>query len=157
MIGTTRDVLIEREAIRDLIQLSGALIDDERFEEWLALFTPDGRYELFTASPELRGLSPWLNADRAGLAAYLGEMDQRVRYHDRRRHIIAPVRIELQDDGATVESHLAVFRTGPEGHTGCEASGRYIDTLVRRDDGWRIARRRVELDTHIHPGHHVPL
>jgi 3-phenylpropionate/cinnamic acid dioxygenase small subunit len=157
MIGTPSDILIEREAIRDLIQLSGALIDDERFEDWLALFTPDGRYELFTASPELRGLSPWLNVDRPSLAVYLGEMDQRVRYRDQRRHLIAPVRIALQDVGATVESHLAVFRTDPEGRTQCEASGRYVDTLVRRDDGWRIARRRVELDTHIHPGHHVPL
>jgi p-cumate 2,3-dioxygenase subunit beta len=157
MIGSPADMLIEREAIRDLIQRSGALIDDERFEEWLALFTPDGRYELSTASPELRGRSPWLSIDRPGLAAYLGEMDQRVRYRDRRRHLIATVRIEIKGDEATVESHLAVFRTCPAGRTQCEASGRYTDSLVRQDDGWRIAWRRVELDTHIHPGHHVPL
>ena len=152
-----RDVLREREAIRDLIQASGALLDQERFGEWIALFTDDAVYELLSDSPELGQPSPWLDLDRASLAQYLDEIPERVRYRDRRLHLITTIATAVEGDTATADSHVVVFRTGPDGATACEAAGRYHDTLVRRDGQWRIARRRVALDTRVHAGHHVPL
>jgi anthranilate 1,2-dioxygenase small subunit len=150
-------LLLEREAIRELIQRSGALLDQERFDEWLALFAPDAVYEVVTDSPELGGPSAWVNRDRAGIARYLAEMPERVRYRDRRRHLIGTVALEIAGDSATACSHLAVFRTGPDGVTTCEVAGRYDDTFVRVAGEWRVLRRRVELDTRVHAGNHVPL
>ncbi|HZR99811.1 MAG TPA: nuclear transport factor 2 family protein [Chloroflexota bacterium] len=150
-------LLAQREAIRDLIQASGALLDQERFADWIALFAADGVYELASDSPELGQPSPWLDLDRASLAQYLAEMGERVRYRDRRLHLIATISVQIEGDTATAESHVVVFRTGPEGATHCDAAGRYHDTLVRQAGQWRLARRRVTLDTRVHPGHHVPL
>jgi p-cumate 2,3-dioxygenase beta subunit len=42
------DATVTRDAIEEFVYLEAALIDDRRFEEWRALFTPDGRYLIVT-------------------------------------------------------------------------------------------------------------
>ena len=57
--------------------------------------------------------------------------------------------IDFSDGGdrADVLSGFAVFRTDIDGRTEVYAVGNYADTLRRTDDGWRIATRRVIVET----------
>lgn len=50
------------------------LLDDERFDEWLAMCTQDVSYSIRTYSPEIRREMTWLKHDRAGLEQMLSTM-----------------------------------------------------------------------------------
>jgi hypothetical protein len=70
------------------------------------------------------------------------------RSFQRRWHLGANVIVKVSDDTAEVESHCqagAVSIDGPVETTNL-FGGRYLDTLVRADDGWRIRRRSFVLD-----------
>ena len=56
------------DAVKDLIYQSCLVMDDERFDEYLALCTEDYQYKVTAYSPELRKEMVWLEQSRTDLA-----------------------------------------------------------------------------------------
>ena len=54
--------LFDREAIRDLIQETAALLDNENFDGWLELFAVQSVYEITAYSPEIKDSMSWWNS-----------------------------------------------------------------------------------------------
>ena len=63
------------------------------------------------------------------------------------KHIIVDPRITLDGDRASVVSYFLRVEPKHDGPTQIVASGRYLDRLVRSDDGsWRFEERIAEID-----------
>jgi ketosteroid isomerase-like protein len=64
----------------------------------------------------------------------------------RSQHLIGNVHPVVDGDAATSECYLQAqhVQAGTPGGDTFIVAGRYSDELVRTDDGWRIARRRLE-------------
>lgn len=134
----------------------GALLDLGQYEEWLALFDEECRYQVL----------PRENAD-AGLAAALVFCDSRAMLEDRLRalqeankynlhtdrHLVGLPRIlraearGLPRGEVEVEAPFAVFQTDQEGGTILFATGLYRDRLVTKRGALRIRDKLVLLDT----------
>ena len=109
-------------------------IDDDRLEDWPALFTEDGKYRIATAENEARGLPlPVLSCDsRAMLRDRIQSLRHANIYEPQSyRHIVASILLEELDENRvkSVASFL-VIRIMQDGATMVFASGRYLDRIV---------------------------
>jgi anthranilate 1,2-dioxygenase small subunit len=109
-------------------------IDDDRLEDWPALFTEDGKYRIATAENEARGLPlPVLSCDsRAMLRDRVQSLRHANIYEPQSyRHIISSIVLEKLDEKRvkSVASFL-VIRIMQDGATMVFASGRYLDRIV---------------------------
>ena len=125
-----------REQIRDTIARYAHCVDGGRFDDLVALFTPDGVLEV-EGEPAHRGrdaIRAFVTGTGRDLAAGTGA--PRIRHH------VSNVLIETESpDRARARCYfLAVTDRG------ADHWGRYSDDLVRTDDGWRFAHRRVRTD-----------
>lgn len=125
----------DEEAIRRLLARFVQLRDDKRFEEWAALFLPDG---VFTYGTVVLVGPDAIRDDVSRLLA-----------GDRGKHLCANSVIDVDGDRARVVSDFVKLRpaAGAEGAGGYEIQvmGRYEDDLRRVDNEWRFARRDVRL------------
>jgi anthranilate 1,2-dioxygenase small subunit len=146
----------DRGAIHDLLAEYGALLDAEKYDEWLGLFAAECRYNVM----------PRENYDR-GLPAALMYCDSRAMLEDRiralreankfnihtDRHVIGLPRIIGSAAGAIdpgaleIEAPFAVYQTDQEGETRLFATGLYRDSLVAGQGGPRIRDKLILLDT----------
>lgn len=125
-----------REQIRHTIARYAHCVDGGRFDDLVALFTPDGVLEV-EGEPAHRGrdaIRAFVTGAGRDLAAGTGA--PRIRHH------VSNVLIELEaSDRARARCYfLAVTDRGTD-HW-----GRYLDDLVPADDAWRFAHRRVRTD-----------
>jgi 3-phenylpropionate/cinnamic acid dioxygenase small subunit len=141
-------MMADHAAVCDLLAEYGALIDLAQFDEWLALFAEECRYQVM----------PRENYDR-GLPAALVFCDSRAMLEDRiralreankynihtDRHIIGLPR--LFDDGLLVEAPFAVYQTDQEGETRLFATGLYRDRIEMGGRGPKIRDKLILLDT----------
>ena len=136
----------ERDVLRTLHQYVQAL-DDLDLDQFLDCFVDDGVFETAT-----RG--PWAQATNVRIQG----RDELTAYFERRakgkgiparpfgHHMVTPV-IQVKDDTAIVDAHLAVYYADTAG-PGMQTLGRYYDVLVRCDDGrWRFQERKVVRDS----------
>jgi hypothetical protein len=125
-----------RDAIRELVAAYTHCGDGGRFEEFGALFAPDGVLELDGGR---------VLAGRDAIRAFVSDTGESVRGSDERafiRHHVSSVRITVEDaDHASGASYFFVLtQRGPD-HW-----GRYRDRYVRLGERWLFAHRRVRLD-----------
>jgi hypothetical protein len=106
-------------AISDLMARYCLTLDVDDVEGWVALFTPDARYEVYGRSFDgHEGLRKMATAAPGGL------------------HLGGPPVIEvLDDDRARTTRNLLFVERGD----GVSRSAVYTDELQRTPDGWRIA------------------
>ena len=146
----------DRAAIHDLLAEYGALLDAERYDEWLGLFAAECRYNVM----------PRENYDR-GLPAALIFCDSRAMLEDRiralreankfnihaDRHLIGLPRIlgspadGLEPGDLEIEAPFAVYQTDQEGETRLFATGLYRDRLAVGQNGLKIRDKLILLDT----------
>jgi anthranilate 1,2-dioxygenase small subunit len=141
----------DRAAIHDLLAEYGALLDGEKYDEWLNLFAPECRYNVV----------PHENYDR-GLPAALIFCDSRAMLEDRiralreankfnihrDRHLIGLPRIVGSHAGdREIEAPFAVYQTDQEGETRLFATGLYRDRLAAGPNGLKIRDKLILLDT----------
>lgn len=139
------------------------LLDERRFEEWLELFTEDARYWIPVRGSG--GMGPAPGTAAADRAKELSIMDDDKSMLEKRVarirsgvawaeeppsatvHLIANVDIgTVDEEQREVEVRSAVFLYRSQLETEREfVLGRRRDLLARRDQGWRIRRREVEL------------
>jgi hypothetical protein len=63
------------------------------------------------------------------------------------KHLLVEPRITLDGDTASVDSYFVRIEPRDDGPTQIVASGRYLDQLIRCDDGrWRFTHRIAEID-----------
>lgn len=139
--------LEERELVRALLMRSGRLLDDGRYEEFVDLFSKDGKYLLQARSDELGRDMTWLTANRDELASLFKEYPQHVRDKAYRTHLVAPDEILLSTGAGKAVSTFAVFRTDLAGRSALYAVGRYEDELVVEGGTWKFKCRRTMVTT----------
>jgi p-cumate 2,3-dioxygenase subunit beta len=141
-----------RAKVEDFLYAEAALLDEWRLDEWLALLTPDARYEVpNTDRPDgTPDTTLMLISDtRAMIDSRVKRLNSRKAHREfpwsRTRRIIGNVRVldELPDE-VSVVANFAVYRTR-SGRTYCYP-GQYRYRLVPDRDSFRIAFRRAELD-----------
>jgi anthranilate 1,2-dioxygenase small subunit len=151
MIQTLSNPLMLRLEVSELLDLYVSLLDNDKLEEWAALFTPDCLYEII----------PKENADFDLPAPIMHCMNQKM-LRDRvtslrnaniyeehtYRHMLSGLVITgIDGDCVRFESNYLVVNTGLEGTTTVYQAGCYKDIIVRTADGWRFKEKRVIYDT----------
>jgi p-cumate 2,3-dioxygenase subunit beta len=150
-VATTADRHALRLDAEEFLYKEAALLDDWRLDDWLALFTPDARYEVpSTDHPAGRPADAlMLISDSAAmLAARVKRLNSRKAHREfpwsRTRRIIGNVRILSRDgDELEVAANFAVYRSRREVNV---YMGQYRHCLVRHGDSFKIRFRRAELD-----------
>lgn len=140
------------------------LLDEGRLAEWLELLTEDVRYRVpvrihkeVTGSSRVTGVqadSFHLDEDRTSLQMRVDRIDTGFAWAEeppsRLRHHISSVRVRRvvgHDDELAVRSNVLIYRgrwDRPE-HELMSAERR--DVFRRMQDGWRLARREVIVDS----------
>jgi ketosteroid isomerase-like protein len=131
--------LEDERAIIDRLYAYCTSLDYGHRDEWLDCWTEDG----VLAWPHER----FIGRDEIA-RAFDGHSHAPEAFH---KHVIVDPRVRLNGDQATAESYFTRLNDSPEGPA-VRSFGRYLDTLVRCDDGaWRIRERRLERESLI-PG-----
>ena len=139
--------LAEIEAIRDLVQRTAMLLDEENFDAWVNLFDAQGVYELTAYSTEIRRWMTWQLSERDALEKMLKDVEAHVRDPARRRHVIGLPVVQLDGERGQATSHFSLFRTSPEGQSSLYMVGCYQDQVVKRSGVWLYTTHKVVADT----------
>ena len=141
----------DRAAIHDLLAEYGALLDAEKYDEWLDLFAPECRYNVVPRENYDRGLPAALIYcdSRAMLEDRIRALREANKFNIHRdRHLIGlPRIIASHADGLEVEAPFAVYQTDQEGETRLFATGLYRDRLASGQGRPRIRDKLILLDT----------
>ena len=141
-----------REQVEDFLFKEAALLDDWRLDDWVDLFTDDGRYVVPTTDlpdGDPRRDLVFIDDDINRLRARAVRLNSRHAHREypwsRTRRFISNVRVEETGDGElAVSSNVLVYRFRAGEGAPYVGSVHYI---LRRDDGaFRIAYRRAVLD-----------
>lgn len=126
------------------------LLDERRYEDWLALFTEDGWYwvPLEEGQADPKETVSLMYDDRRLLETRVRRLAQGKLHiqepKSRTSRIVTNVSIDSRDDeGATVRSKFIVteYRRGAQ----LTYAGTYFHRLARQDGQFRIAWKRVEI------------
>jgi 3-phenylpropionate/cinnamic acid dioxygenase small subunit len=126
----------------DLVYSYARLLDEERFEEWLDLFTDDCFYGVQLYEHFRGGLGFYLNGGegknslRRRIEAYEGVPLPKT------LHILSNLQVELPEpDNCAAAAYFAIYRNGAL----CFV-GQYRHELVHKDGRWRIHSAVAVLD-----------
>jgi p-cumate 2,3-dioxygenase beta subunit len=149
--GNANSIASLREAVEDFLYREAALLDEWRLDEWLALFTADGRYVLPTTDlPEGDPKKDlvFIDDDMVRLRARVERLKSRHGHREypssRTRRFITNVRIRAEGHEILVRSSFLVYRFRME-----DASpyvGWYEHRLRQIDHELKIQHKRAVLD-----------
>jgi ketosteroid isomerase-like protein len=133
-VSQFRNELADREAIRDCLYRYSRGVDRCDEEMLRSVYWEDALDDHVLFSGTREELIAWV-------IPTLRAMDQSM-------HSINNVLIRLHGDKAHVESYYYGYHRLRDGSTHKDSvqSGRYLDHFERRNDEWRILRRRVVVD-----------
>lgn len=129
---------------------SCALLDAEDFDGWLALWAPDGTYEIVSYTPELRRQELLLRLAREDLGTLLGGARQHVRDGSSMFRLCSPPLVdgEADDHGRVAATqNVAIYTTSIAGASQLYCLARYHDVWGEGPEGPALGQRRVELVT----------
>src|SRR5512144_1874817 len=112
-----RTVPAVREMVEDFLYQEAALLDKWRLDEWLALFTADGRYLVPTTDlpdGDPRKDLVFIDDDMVRLRARVERLKSRHGHREypssRTRRFISNIRIKVEDGAIVVTSSFLVYR-----------------------------------------------
>jgi methanesulfonate monooxygenase small subunit len=143
-----------------LVTRSCFLLDQEKFDEYLRLFSDGSHYRITAYSPDLRKNQTWLDLTRDELQSLLGNLPHQVRMPGRFLRHPNGFLFDAKPDGSRISviTSLLVVHTDIDGNSKIFAAGRYYDVIEETADGPRLHEREVRLDTRqFGPGAHVPM
>lgn len=139
------------------------LLDDGRYDDWLALFTDDVRYWMpvrettsdHGEAVRRAGEMAVFEDDKDFLRARIQRLHTGLAHAEtppsRTRHLLSNVEVDERADGEiAVSCNMIVYQTRLE-RTEAFYVGRREDRLRRTDEGWRIAARTIVLDQTLMP------
>jgi uncharacterized protein (TIGR02246 family) len=127
------DSLEDKDAIREVLAEYCYCLDDGRFGDMAALFTPDGTWE--TAFGKATG--------RADIAALATRIATRAGERPRGVHLTTNVIIKLAGDHALVVSNWALVQNGPTLPI-VGSAGAYADSMTRYGGHWLFHHRKID-------------
>jgi anthranilate 1,2-dioxygenase small subunit len=143
--------LLLRLELQELQDRYVACIDNDRLEEWPALFVEDGRYEIIPRENEEMGLpAPLMLCEGAAMMRdrVVSLRNANIYAQPHYRHFVSGLACEsLGEDLAAMSCSYAVVNTTYEGESYVYQAGVYHDRVVRTGDGWRFQSKRVVYDT----------
>lgn len=152
---------LEREVTAFLLR-EAELLDEGRYEEWLALLTEDVRYVVpvrVTGEVETEQTVSMnhLDEDRASLELRIRRLETPYawaeRPRSRTRHFLSNIRVSAgeREDEVWVRSNILLIRSRSDDPQAEWISGERQDVLRRVNGEWRLARRVVVLDQSVVP------
>jgi methanesulfonate monooxygenase small subunit len=140
---------MDTDAVKDVIYQSCLAMDDERFDEYLALCAEDYQYRITAYSPELRKEMVWLEQSRGDLIALFDMLPEHVKPEGRFTRHVQVYRVAPNGSPHTlnVTSALTVYFTTDRGDTKMFAIGRYNDVVDTSGATPRLKAREVRLET----------
>ena len=128
-----------------------AALDNDRLEDWAAMFVEDCLYEIVPKENADMGLPIGLIhctngrmlRDRVVALRHANIFETHSYRHMTSGLVITPV----DADTVSAESSYVVVQTRTNGESFVYQAGRYLDRIVRTPAGWRYAQRRVIYDT----------
>ena len=141
---------LTRADAETFLYFEARLLDERRFEEWLALFTTDGHYLVPGGDvDDPDGGVPIIDDDRPTLEDRIERLRSPAAHAQsppsRTVHAVTNVDVE----GDRIHSVLLIHEARA-GETRAFAA-RCLHVLRREDDQWRIAEKRVRLVNSDHP------
>ena len=158
-----RDALerrLEQFEITDWLMHEAELLDDGRFEEWLALLTDDVTYQMPVRLTRERGDSPDMSFGNQNFLEDRTTLELRVRRLDtdfawaedppsRTRRFVTNVRVEPSNgagDELQVRSYLLLYRNRGDEAAADLLSAERTDVLRRAGSSWQLKSRLIRLD-----------
>ena len=141
--------------LTQLLATYAAVVDAANWDAWCAMFIDDCIYKLIPRENFERGLPlAAMDFESKGMLKDRAFAIRETLFHDPyyQRHVVgAPRVLEVHPDRIVCESNYAVFRTKLSELTTVFNVGRYLDTVVRADDGWKFASRLCIYDSEMIP------
>ena len=126
-------------------------LDNDALEDWPGFFVEDCYYRITSAENFGAGLPLGLVylTSRSMLVDRVMALRKANIYEPQRyRHMIGAIKVESEGKGTIdVVANLLVVRTMQDGAMSLFAAGRYVDRLVRHNEGWKFTRKEVVLDS----------
>ena len=145
---------LSRTEAEDFLYFEARLLDERRFDEWLALFTADGRYWVPCGEKGDTGpITHLVSDDHSGLEDRLWQLQHPRRHSQnppsRTTHMISNVQVDAAD-GADLAVHSALLvhevRKTQGGKGEARSFAGHCEHLLRRHEGQlRIASKTVWL------------
>ena len=142
-------------SIQQLYADYAAAVDSGQWDLWPEFFTEECVYKLQPRENHERGfpLATLSLTSKGMLKDRVYGISETI-YHDPyyQRHVVsAPVIRSASSDRIEAEANYAVFRTKYDQLSTVFNVGRYLDTLVPTDAGWRFAKRVCVYDSEMIP------
>jgi 3-phenylpropionate/cinnamic acid dioxygenase small subunit len=150
----TSDLAKERSIV-SLIHRAARLSDEQRYLDWMELFTSDGEYSAITnENLAYKGLRLFRDVGKSALherVAFLMGLLQVPR--GKTLHLVSNIEVSDGEAANTARamSHFIVTRTADMEHSVLHAAGRYLDRFERKDDAWLFKERLVVVDSNLLP------
>jgi anthranilate 1,2-dioxygenase small subunit len=126
-------------------------LDNDRLEDWPKLFVEDCFYEIIPKENEDLGLpAPLIHCDNAAMLRdrVISLRNANIYEKPTYRHFVSGLEVEVLDETTVaMTSNYVVINTSVAGETSIYQAGRYLDRVVRTDNGWRFQSKRVVYDT----------
>lgn len=140
-----------RSAAQDLMDRYAELINSDRLEEWVDLFTEDSVYQVIPRNNFLQNLpaSLMICTNKNMLRDRIVSLRNANEYNPHQdRHIISGVRVTAQDaDGWRLQANYALFQTDIDGRSRLFSVGEYRDTVRFEDGRLLFSEKRAIVDT----------
>jgi anthranilate 1,2-dioxygenase small subunit len=138
-----------RAGADELLARYCALLDDDRLEDWCALFTEAGRYRVLSRENVAQGLpgAILLLENRAMVLDRITALRQAAVYnHHYARHFYSALQAQSADGGRVrFTANVGVYQSDPDGHTRLFCVGGYRGVVA--PDGRRLEEMDVVVDT----------
>ena len=146
----TVELLLRRESVIQYQVRLAALLDEQKYDEFVAEFTEDGSYRLIPRENHDRGLPTCIIDDTRDRLIYRSQLISRQWHHGQFRETRMLTNFDVgfpAADTAQAKANFAVYHTDAEGESRLHMVGRLEDSLVMLDNRWRIRRRFGILET----------
>lgn len=144
-----------REQVEDFYAEYSEIIDGGNLERWPQLFVEPCLYRIVSKENYDQGLPLSLMlCESLGMLRDRALASQSLNVYAPRawRHSITQIRAREEDDRIAVRANFVVFETLQDQHTRVLCAGRYLDTLVRTEAGFRLREKICVYDAALIPG-----
>lgn len=156
------------ETVRDTIYQATMLLDNQKWDDWLALCDDDFQYSITSFSPEINYDMTYLSASKRDLIHLIDLLPKHNTDHSPLHRHTSVYSISPSEDGktATAISSVLIYQNmldGTNSHIDAGESrlfviGRYLDTLKMEDGKGLFLKRELRLDNRrLDKGSHWPL
>jgi methanesulfonate monooxygenase subunit beta len=157
-----------RATVTDAIYRATIALDDQKWNDWLALCGDEFHYAIKSFSPEINKDMTYLEHDRRGLQSLVDLLPKHNTDHSPLRRHTSVYTVDVSPDGrsATAVSSFVVYQNmldGTNSHIDAGESrlfllGKYYDTLTLENGHARFTERIVRLDNRrLDKGSHWPI